>query len=289
MTAADGAPEIRNLLDHTRPDLRDPEAPRPVRTHLYEPVTERTGPPPVVLVSHGTGASAGDMEWMTRPLAAAGFLAVSVDHHGNNWVDGYLAQGFAFQWERPADFRFVLDTLAAERPLGPVGAAGFSLGGYTAAALLGARIDADLLPLMLAGRIETPPLPEFPRLIETLRAELGEEEALAVLGPAGADLSDPRVRAAFLVAPASGQMVTTGSLAATDRPVEIRWGGADTITPPESDALHYLRHLPRARGRSVGEDVPHHYFFPGEPAGEKIRRTVAEEAVDFFRAQLTNS
>jgi hypothetical protein len=35
------------------------------------------------------------MAWLSKPLAAAGFLVVAFDHHGNNFVDGYLAEGFA--------------------------------------------------------------------------------------------------------------------------------------------------------------------------------------------------
>jgi predicted dienelactone hydrolase len=53
------------------------------------------------------------MAWLAEVLAAAGFLAVSVDHHGNNLADGYLPQGFAFEWERPRDLSFTLDAITA--------------------------------------------------------------------------------------------------------------------------------------------------------------------------------
>jgi predicted dienelactone hydrolase len=73
------------------------------------------------------------MRWLVEPLVAAGFRVIAVDHHGNNYVDGYEPEGFLFVWERPRDLTFVLDVLANEQPHGPVGAAGFSVGGYTVA------------------------------------------------------------------------------------------------------------------------------------------------------------
>lgn len=42
-------------------------------------------------------------------------------------------------WERPLDATFVLDELGEREEIGVTGAAGFSIGGYTAAALLGAQ------------------------------------------------------------------------------------------------------------------------------------------------------
>jgi predicted dienelactone hydrolase len=42
-----------------------------------------------VVVSHGSGGAAQQMSWLAEPLADTDFLAVAVDHHGNNFVDGY--------------------------------------------------------------------------------------------------------------------------------------------------------------------------------------------------------
>lgn len=54
-----------------------------------------------VPITLDTAGSSGQMEWPAEPPRAAGFPAVPVDHHGNNFVDGCLPQGFAFEWERP--------------------------------------------------------------------------------------------------------------------------------------------------------------------------------------------
>jgi predicted dienelactone hydrolase len=240
----------------------------------------------VVLISHGTGGAAGQMAWLAEPLAAAGFLAVAVDHHGNNFVDGYLPQGFVFVWDRPRDLSFALGVLAGERPLGPAGAAGFSAGGYTAAALVGARIDPAAVQAVVDGLVPAPEIPEFPDLLAALRSCVPAEELTQVLGTAGGDMAAAQVRAAFLVCPGLGELVTRQSMAAISAPVEIRWGDADTITPPDRNARRFLGAIPSARGRSAGPDVGHYDFLGDNPAGEKVRRQVAAEAVSFFGAQL---
>jgi hypothetical protein len=133
---------------------------------------------------------------LSEPLTSAGFLVVAFDHHGNNFVDGHLAEGFARWWERPLDLAFALDRLAERIVLGPVGAAGFSLGGYSAAALLGARVDADLYAALLSGAVRVPPPPEYPELEQELRARLSENDIAAWVADAGRDYSDGRAQAA---------------------------------------------------------------------------------------------
>lgn len=94
-------PHISVLYDDTRRDLRDPSAPRPVRLYVWEPVRRVTDAGPLVVVSHGTGGSGSAMNWLVRPLVEAGLRVVALDHHGNNFVDGYEPEGFVLGWERP--------------------------------------------------------------------------------------------------------------------------------------------------------------------------------------------
>ncbi|MBA2951913.1 alpha/beta hydrolase family protein [Streptomyces himalayensis] len=286
-------PHIRVLHDASRRDLREPDRPRPVRLYLWEPCRPVAVPAPLVVVSHGTGGSGSDMEWLVGPLAKAGFRVAVVDHHGNNFVDGYDPDGFCFVWERPKDISFALDALAREQPLGPVGAAGFSLGGYTVMALAGARLDPQVLQAVVAGRVALPVVPEFPGLSEALRkkvSEASEDELRTVMSVAAADLSDPRVRAVFQVAPSLGASVTPESLTAVRVPVEIRWGGADTIVPFDDHTKPYLEHIPAAQGCSVGLDIRHEDFIgrsdPAGPADETVRVRVGQEASAFFLRHL---
>ncbi|MET9012702.1 alpha/beta fold hydrolase [Streptomyces olivaceoviridis] len=287
MTISGQQPLIRVLYDESRSDLRDPARPRPVRIYVWEPHQPLALLAPLVVVSHGTGGSGSRMEWLAGPLHEAGFRVVALDHHGNNFVDGYEPEGFLHVWERPRDVSFVLDVLAREQPLGPVGVAGFSLGGYTAAALAGARVDPRLVWAVMTGAVPLPEIPEFPGALEALRKKYPLDESLRpALDSAGADFSDPRVRAVFQVAPGVGGLVTRESLETVQVPVGIRWGGADTVNPYEVDTRPYLEHIPTASGRSAGPDVRHEDFFLPEPAHSAVRARVGREAAAFFEQHL---
>ncbi|MER5772528.1 alpha/beta hydrolase [Streptomyces sp. NPDC001985] len=281
-------PVIRELLDHSRTGW-DTDGPRPVRIHLWEPEPEaepRRAAPPVVLLSHGTGGRARDLAWLAEALAGAGFLVVGADHHGNNAVDRSLPEGFAFVWERPRDLSFALAELERERELGPVGAAGFSLGGYTAAALVGARLAPERLSAVLHGLVPAPPLPEFPGLVPALRARVPAAELERRLEGSGADVSLPRVAAAFLISPAIGQLIDVPSLAGVRRPVAVRWGGADDNSPGPRNALVYGEGIPGAETRCVGAGVGHYEFADDIEGAGPVRARVAADAVAFFSRHL---
>ena len=279
-------PRQRLVLDHERRDLWDPSAPRPVRLYEWAPAVPAADPAPVVLVSHGTGGSGSAMGWLAEPLAAAGFRVVAVDHHGNDFVGGYHPAAFLFVWERPRDLTVVLDALAAEAPVGPVAVAGFSAGGYTAAALVGARADREVVRLLLDGTIPVPPIPEFPDAIDRLRADLTPAELEAAAAASGADLADPRIGAAFLVAPAVGALMTPESLAGVRVPVAVRWAGADDVNPYDTDVQAYADLVPGADVRCVGPGVRHQDFIAPLVADGTIRDAVGRDAASFLRACL---
>jgi predicted dienelactone hydrolase len=284
-SAAPTAPTVELLHDPSRRAIGSLDQPRPIRVYEWTPLSAAAGDP-VVVVSHGTGGSGRDMTWLADPLSRAGFRVLAVDHHGNNFVDGYHPEGFLFGWERPRDLTFVLDTVSTRGPIGPVGAVGFSFGGYTAAALAGARIDADLVRAVLAGDLPLPPVEELPDALTALRATADDDALARAVAGAGVDLTDRRVRAAFLIAPGLGQLVTPESLAAVSVPVEIRWGDADVTNPFERDVQPYLDHIPHAHGGVVGPAVTHHHFIPALTTQTHARDQVASDAVAFFTRTL---
>jgi predicted dienelactone hydrolase len=274
-------PVVRELVDERR-QRWDGDGPRPVRLHLWpaEGAEDRAS---IVLLSHGTGGSAWQMTWVAEPLSEAGFVVAAVDHHGNNAVDGYLPEGFAFWWERALDLRFVLDVLSAELSLASVGALGFSLGGYTVAALAGARIDPAACRRLLDGNVDLPAPPEFPDLHEALRVRLEARDRRRDVAAAGASYRDRRIGAVFAICPALAEVVDPESLEQVDVPVAVRWAGADEICP---DAGRYAELIPDADGRCVGESVGHYAFLHSTEGAEPVRAAVAAEAVEFFRRRL---
>jgi predicted dienelactone hydrolase len=277
--------ERYDWVDERRRHWRQ-ESPRPVTVEVFRPVGD--GPHPAVLLSHGTGGAIVDLAWWAQPLADAGFVVIGVNHYGNNYLTGYLAEAFAAWWDRPLDLSYALDRLtdAPYVDLDRVGVAGFSIGGYTAAALLGARVNPEIYAGLGTGQIPSPPTPEFPDLLAELLQRWSPAQRAAAVETVGADYSDKRVRAGFLLAPALGPALEPASLAAIDRPVMVRWGDADDIATPAENAQRYAELIPGASGRSLGADVDHYVFVRDASAGAPVRDTVIADSVAFFTAEL---
>ena len=178
------------------------------------------------------------MAWLTEPLAAAGYPGRRGRRHGDDFVDGYLVEGFARWWERARDLTVVLDQLG-EEDLGPVGAAGFSLGGYTVAALLGARVDAGRYEGLFSGagngRVAAR---VYPTLAEELRERLSAADvATSVCRGRHGLRRRPRPRGFPHQPRRRVADYDERSLAAIDKPVAVRGGPAPTmLAPPPDDA-----------------------------------------------------
>ncbi|MGF6746936.1 putative dienelactone hydrolase [Paraburkholderia sp. MM5482-R1] len=169
---------------------------------------------PLLLLSHGTGGSADSLDWLAASLAAQGYIVAGVNHPGNNALEPRTRDGFILWWERATDLSEVLDGVLADPRFGPrvdttrIGALGFSLGGYTVLEVAGARTDRAALERFCtspeADAICSPPeaanlahAPGTPALtVEGLSAETNASRARS-----GDSYRDPRVKAAFAIAP----------------------------------------------------------------------------------------
>ncbi|MEU2199469.1 hypothetical protein [Isoptericola sp. NPDC019482] len=268
--------EVLELADPTRPAYGG-DGPRPVRTHLW-----RADDPsaPLVLVSHGTGGAAENLQVLIDALVAAGCSVAAVDHHGNTFVEPYVAAAFVRWWDRALDLSRVLDVL---EPRGPVGAAGFSIGGYTVGALLGARLDGPSYAALVSGQVPAPPVPELPDVAEQLWARHSDAERAAWAETAAGSFRDDRVAAGYLLCPL-GAFIDPGSLAAVTRPAAVRWGGADRSVPFETDAKVYAAGIRGVDARELGADAEHYSFIDGgDPA---LQAEMAADAVEFFSRAL---
>ena len=265
-------------------------------------------PFPLILLSHGTGGSAQQLAWLGTALARAGFIAAAVDHPGNNANAPYTQEGFTLWWERATDLSEVLDGLLADPELGPhidrdrIGAAGFSLGGYTVLELAGARTDiAAFYDLCEKDKDNIDcHIPEMKdmgtpqRILETVRKSSGES-----LARSGDSFRDPRIRAVFAIAPALGFTLTPDSLHAIRLPVEIVVGSGDPIAPPKDNADLLRQHI-RGAHETVLPGVAHYTFLDTcTPAGRQtaaqfcedppgIDRAVIHQQVDALAVQFFN-
>jgi predicted dienelactone hydrolase len=214
---------------------------------------------PLIVLSHGTGGSAAMMAWLGTELAAHGYIAAAVNHPGNNGTEAYTSQGFLVWWERAKDLSNVIDQMLADKTFASridhkrIGAAGFSLGGYTMIEIAGGitqpSLFRDFCKSPQADGICLSP-PEFPDLVEkfakTDDLAKGDPEMQASLSHAGDSYRDPRVRAVFAIAPALGPAFRPDSLEKINIPVAIVAGAADTNVPVASSAQFFAKHIPHA-------------------------------------------
>ena len=102
---------------------------------------------PLIILSHGTGGSAAQLSWLAEGLVARGFVVAAVNHHGNTAAEAKRwPHGFVLPAERARDLSVLIDRLVADEDLSShidtarIGAAGFSIGGYTVLASSGAHL-----------------------------------------------------------------------------------------------------------------------------------------------------
>ncbi|MFL6698850.1 MAG: alpha/beta hydrolase family protein [Vitreoscilla sp.] len=201
---------------------------------------------PVVLLSHGFGGTARQMTWLGTALARAGYVAVAVDHPGTNGIDGITPQGAYAPWERVGDLVAALDLVLGDPVIAPhvdgnsVGVAGFSMGGFTGALIVGARTDFGNFNAFCRSPKRDAiceKQTEFPLDYTQMRQALEGPAMTQIREHEQADLQDRRVKAAFLIDPALGPAISLASLRQVQVPVTVLYGTADAIAPPRSNAL----------------------------------------------------
>lgn len=315
-------------------------AARPLRTAIWYPATAETGkletifggPPdremfmpvtvagdaeisntkqkyPLVLLSHGTGGSAVQMMWLGHYLAARGYIVAAINHHGNTGAEKQpAAQGFLLFWERARDLSALLDKLLADPLFGPridrkrIGAAGFSLGGYTVIAIAGGRFSSPQFHSFCQSPekdFTCEPQPEFPEAPKIF-AQLKETDPVVKesLRHGGDSFRDPRIKRVFVIAPALGGGFNRAGLADIHIPTLIVVGDADKVAPPTTNAQRYARYIKGAKLKILPGGIGHYTFLAECNAHGKsildlcrdaasidrtvIHRQVAQMAFEFF-------
>jgi predicted dienelactone hydrolase len=328
--------------DFTDEDRKNWEgtAPRPLRTAIWYPAAATAaqsetifgGPPdkevfapvtvepsaelsrtaqryPLVMMSHGTGGSAMMMMWLGVYLASRGYIVAAVNHHGNTAGERQQApQGFLLYWERAKDLTVVLDKLLADPVFGAridrnrIGAAGFSLGGYTVISIAGGIFSSQQYETFCSSPQRDftceaqPEFPDAPRLFEELKAS--DPVVRKSLRHAGDSYRDKRIRRVFAIAPALGSGFNASGLGKVKIPVRIIIGQADKITPLGTNAQRYANLIKGARLTVLPEEIGHYTFLAECNAHGKavvnicrdaeaidrgaVHRQVAQLAFEFF-------
>ncbi len=246
----------------------------------------------LVLLSHGAGLGGTPeaMSWMAAGLAARGFVVAAPAHPGNGGAQRSAEQTMKL-WLRPGDIRATLDAVTGagafkdHTDADKVGVLGLSMGGGTALALAGGRID----PTRLAGYCDD--VARNPSLCEWVKMSGLDLHAMD-MRPAGDDHSDLRIRFAMAIDPAPVDVFDPSSLAGVTLPVDIVNLGKPGTIPETARADGLARAMPHGRYQTIG-DASHFSLFgickPGAAAlaaEEKIDEPICKDGEDRSRQDI---
>jgi len=267
--------------------FKDTTRNRPLTTEVWYPTTDNSRQPaakkgypfvtdptiwsaklpekklPLIMISHGTGGGRMTLEWLADTLVKQGFIVAAVDHWGNTY-DNKIAIDFVTPWHRAQDISFVITQLLNHPEFGKVidqdriGAAGFSIGGFTVIALAGGKLDIKALDdfSKTPEGVQETTIPEFPNLMSSVK----EEDILASFAKSP-PLKDNRIKAFFAICPAIGQGFTKASqLKDVKSPIYIVGAQSDSITPVKTNAAHYHSLIPQSKYFMVKGKVGHYVF-----------------------------
>ncbi len=267
----------------------DPQGDRPLALSLWYPTKDRgaaetvgenaaflgipvlrdatpaAGAHPLVLLSHGYGGSWRNLNWLAERLVDGGYIVAAPDHPGTTTFNRDPAQAAAL-FQRPRDLGRSADALLADPALAGrvdadrIAAIGHSLGGWTVAAMAGARFAPDQFAADCARNTS-------PRSC-ALSAELGLNDPAIEGG-----MQDPRLRAFVSLDLGLARGFTPESLQAIEIPALIVSAGVDIGDLPASLESGWLtQHMPADHARSWVIPDAMHFSFMGicKPGAEAM-------------------
>ena len=256
-------------LTDSRPQRVQPRnaPPREFGADIYLPrQAARAVPMPVIVISHGLGSGRTSFRYFAEHLASHGFVVAVPEHPGSSERQiSALLEGKADDVsnprefiDRPLDVSYLLDELTRlNQTDGPfkgrvninqVGVMGQSFGGYTALALVGAKINFASLQ---KGCDKS--------FAQSLNLSLLLQCQAQQLPKQDYSFRDVRVKAAIAVNPVTSSVFGAEGFKSIQAPVMIISGTSDSITPPLAEQIEPFTWLPNIEKRLVLMDGATHF------------------------------
>ncbi|WP_147301070.1 alpha/beta hydrolase family protein [Aestuariispira insulae] len=268
-------------------DMTDPETQKPVRalvwypTHATGPAVQRgpfrldvvenapaaSGPHPLILLSHGNAGSPLGHRDTGQALAEAGFIVAAPLHAGDNFQDQSLLGTDLLLKSRPRSISALIDKIIHDRRFQAdgqrIGFIGFSAGGFTGLALLGAR--PSLGQMGLHCKLHTDDA-----FCQYVKEDFGAPDPID-------GLADPRIRAAVIMAP-NTSLFNDADLQKIDKPMLLMAAEKDQILTAPYHAIRVSQLSPGVREFWIMENAQHFSFLA--PFPEAMRAELGELAED---------
>lgn len=288
----------------------------PYNVHATRDAAPLPGAKPLVVISHGNGGSDLGHNELATYLAAHGFVIATLEHPKDNFHDTSGVGYPPVLVGRPIQVKATISMLLADPQwqrlidAKRIGVAGFSAGGYTSLLLVGAvpqfarfidychRYPKDEAICHDASKIEAQARSEG-RTLEQWAA--GIQDSLGRWG----NTADPRVKAAFAMAPLS-LIFNQDGIAKIDRPVFLYYGDSDHVLIPAENAARVRPWMKTLVGVKVVPHADHWVFIDpcsaelskeapvicSDPPGVdrvKVHTQLNADALAFFRKTLNSS
>jgi predicted dienelactone hydrolase len=247
-----------------------------------------SGAKPLVVISHGHGGSdLGHHEFATY-LASHGFVVATLEHPKDNYHDTSGAGHASVLAGRPMQVKAAISAVLADPQwkslidANRIGVAGFSAGGYTSLLIVGAVprfnlfIDychrfpndqgtcADVPKIAAEARSQGMTLEQWADSLQSSLTRWG-------------NTADPRVKAAFVMAPA-GLIFDQAGIEKIDRPVFLYYGDADHVLIPSENAARIRPWMKTLAGVKVVHKADHWVFL--DPCSAEMSKEVTEICSD---------
>ncbi|MHC0062069.1 alpha/beta hydrolase [Nostoc sp. UIC 10890] len=251
-------------------------------TDVYIPNVQNVAP--IIVISHGLGLDSSNFQYLATHLASYGFAVAVPNHPGSDTkqlrslLNGRaveVAEPSEFQ-DRPMDVTYILNQLEKGNQsdsrfkgrlnLQQVGVLGQSLGGYTALALAGAKINfkqlkQDCEPAALQNTWNMSLLLQC-RALELSISKSGKDY----------NLRDERVKAAIAVNPITSSIFGKAGLSHIQTPVMIVSSSDDTVAPALSEQILPFSWLENSQKYLVMLEGGTHFstIGNGNPANQQV-------------------
>ena len=206
---------------------------------------------PMVVMSHGTGGSFLGHFDTAIALADAGFVVVAMNHAGDNYADQSRSVDIM---DRPRQVSRVIDhmlsTWEGHAAIDPerIGMFGFSAGGFTTLASIGGIAEFAKIGPMCR---------QYP---EDFACQLIAKSQSPVVVPATTVVTDTRIKAAVVAAPALGFTFSPDGLKNVKVPVQL-WRAENDVVMPHPRYAEVVRlAMPEAPEYHVVPNAGHFDF-----------------------------